>query len=733
MLGAAGLLLTMSWLKGYSEDRRLELDLVEDASAQATPAGATTTPAATPAATQPGLSRGPAPTAEPYQWQLLDHGVGDPNIVTCGSLDPGSGYLFEVRFHRQGAAVHTLKLSDTFTTVADKKAWQESGGDHAAYMAKVRASGGKLQGHYSLLNPVGPLQAFATKRIAIAIRGASGSPKSIPLDRFRWKHESTTATTGPAERTEVTFSTLITTNTSLTQLDPSRPTIRLTKTYVVAKGDYSIRMRLRAENLSDVPLKIYLDQLGPTGVPREELYRGGDDRFLVYGWQSGQGGGLEVTFREHGELQGDEIKVGEPIALGRSDDAEPVVWLGESNKFFASMMYLNPAVETEGQLAAPSWMADYYFLAEREPARPNTERSKVHIPAVRIGGVRKTEGVFDHAPDMNLAPHAAKDMVLDLFAGPKKRDMLANASAPHSKPLYQKLRYIDSIKFGGCWFCACDQLTLGMMWLLQKISSITMGNYGVAIMILVVLVRLVLHPLTKKSQLNMMKMQKLGPEMERIRKKYADDKEAMNREMMKIYKTQSSAFLGCLPMFLQMPIWISLWGSLNAAVELRHAAFLPVWITDLAAPDAILSWSVPFEIPLLGGMTGPIRSFNLLPILLSIAMFLQAKLNPQMTGAAAPTAQTEEQQAQQRAQQKMMRIMMPAMMLLIFYNAACGLTLYIMTSTFAGVVEQMYIRKHIEAQKAAEAAEVTTVKVPGKAPRGARPKKPKGPNFFKKG
>jgi membrane protein insertase Oxa1/YidC/SpoIIIJ len=132
-------------------------------------------------------------------------------------------------------------------------------------------------------------------------------------------------------------------------------------------------------------------------------------------------------------------------------------------------------------------------------------------------------------------------------------------------------------------------------------------------------------------------------------------------------------------------------------------------------------------LPLIGSMTGPISSFNLLPLLLTVAMFLQAKLNPQM--GAAGTAPTKEQETQQ----KMMKVMMPAMMLLIFYNAASGLTLYIMTSTFAGVIEQIVIRKHIEQRKAAEAAETTTVRVPGKAPRDTRPKKPKGPMFFKKG
>jgi len=326
-----------------------------------------------------------------------------------------------------------------------------------------------------------------------------------------------------------------------------------------------------------------------------------------------------------------------------------------------------------------------------------------------------------------LAAGGTKRMVFDIFAGPKKVDMFSTVGAPHFKPLYKELNYLGAIDLKGC-YCSSDLLTLGMIWLLKKISVITFGNYGVAIMILVVLVRVVLHPLTKKSQVNMMKMQKLGPEMEKLKKKYADDKETLQKEMMKFYKHQGATpVLGCLPMFLQMPIWVSLWGSLGAAVELRHAAFLPIWITDLAAPDVLVSWGGNFLLPLLGSMVGPIRSFNLLPLLLTVAMYFQTKYTPQMT---QPTAAATPEQERQK---KMMQYMMPVMMLLFFYNAASGLTLYIMTSTFAGLAEQWVIRRHIEARQAAEAAEVTSVKAPGKLPRASRPKKPKGPFFTKMG
>src|SRR5205085_12598279 len=108
---------------------------------------------------------------------------------------------------------------------------------------------------------------------------------------------------------------------------------------------------------------------------------------------------------------------------------------------------------------------------------------------------------------------------------------------------------------------------------------------------LVILVRSLLHPVTKKSQVAMMRMGKMGPEVERLKKKYAEDKDELNRQMMALYKEQGvGAYLGCLPMFLQMPIWIALWQALQTTFELRHASFLWgfTWIKDLAQPDRLI-------------------------------------------------------------------------------------------------------------------------------------------------
>jgi YidC/Oxa1 family membrane protein insertase len=237
-------------------------------------------------------------------------------------------------------------------------------------------------------------------------------------------------------------------------------------------------------------------------------------------------------------------------------------------------------------------------------------------------------------------------------------------------------------------------------------------NYGVVIIILVFLVRLVLHPITKKSQVSMSKMQKLGPKVEEIKKKYANNKTEMNKQMMALYRGQgASPIMGFLPMMLQMPIWIALWSAVYASIDLRGARFLPFWMTDLSMPDALVSFQT-ITVPLLGWK---IQSLNLLPLLMGVAFYLQQKLMPAQAGASA-----NPQAAQQ---QKMMMIMMPLLFPVMLYNGPSGVNLYIMASTFAGVIEQYVIRNHIRQKDEAESEGLvaTTSKTGGKV----KKKKPK--------
>ncbi len=246
----------------------------------------------------------------------------------------------------------------------------------------------------------------------------------------------------------------------------------------------------------------------------------------------------------------------------------------------------------------------------------------------------------------------------------------------------------------------CGLLTFG--WLIDTLYFIlwcfhaVFRDWGLAIIGLVVLVRTCLHPITKRSQIQMMGMSKMGPEIERLKKKYGDDKEGLNKAMMTVYKEQGMApILGCLPMLLQTPIWLALWAALQSTFEMRQAPFLHpfglhlTWISDLSQPDALVAFAHPLTLPFGIQMHG----INVLPVLLAGVFFLQQMMMPK------PANMTPEQE-QQRKMTRWMSLMYPV----FFYVSPSGLNLYILTSTSIGIVESRIVRRHIKEREEAEKA-----------------------------
>ena len=664
-----------------------------------------------------------------------------PKTATLGSLDPKTEYALRVDLVSEGAAVEAVWLTDHYATVDDKMLADKFHRDHAQYEAerarrnkesKAKNKREKYRGNYKLMGPVvfegARFAPLATSSISFTFPGQD-EPWVFSLDRRNWRLLKQRPGIRPAGTQTVRFAWDLEVNDNCDDPDPHhavyKPFLTVVKTYTVQKRGYAIAMSLTVENHSQDPLDVAIDQYGPTGLSREDVRN--DMRQAPYGKYMAKAdkvdGVLALNMKKLEKMPLGRRGIEENV--GKTDSEEPVLWVGHTNKFFGSMMYLVP--QDKAKLPAPKYLARFYAFAVRD-----TAESRTYVTGAKIGVDGENDVVRDGAaaikPALPVGPGQKVEIAFDVFAGPKRRDVFVNEDNPHFRPLYEKLNYLSTIDLSSCCFCSFGWLSLGMMWLLQKLSLVALGNYGVAIIVLVVLVRLVLHPITKKSQVSMMKMQKLAPMMQKIKEKHAGDKEAQQREMMKFYKEHGvSGFLGCLPMLLQMPIWIALYSGLNATAELRHAAFLPVWITDLAAPDALIGWDEAITIPLLSRIWGPVTSFNLLPLLLGAAFYLQMKYSPQTTGQAA--AVTKEQQTQK----KMMAVMMPVMMLLFLYQAPSGLTLYIMASTFAGLVEQYVIRKHIRQKEELEAATETTVMAPGKASRGARKKKPKGPFWTKHG
>jgi YidC/Oxa1 family membrane protein insertase len=221
------------------------------------------------------------------------------------------------------------------------------------------------------------------------------------------------------------------------------------------------------------------------------------------------------------------------------------------------------------------------------------------------------------------------------------------------------------VNFG--WF---DIIAKPFLWLMNTFYSV-IPNYGVAIIILTLLVKLVLWPLGQKSYKSMNEMKKIQPLMKEIREKYKDDKQRMNKEVMGLYRTYKVNPLGgCLPMVVQLPVFFALYRMLYEAIELRHAPFF-LWIDDLSAPDRLFrfDFTVPFMEPPFG--------IPVLTIVMGASMLLQQKMSPPMGDAT---------------QAKMM-MFMPIIFTVIFINFSSGLVLYWLVNNLLSIGQQYYTQK----------------------------------------
>jgi YidC/Oxa1 family membrane protein insertase len=204
-------------------------------------------------------------------------------------------------------------------------------------------------------------------------------------------------------------------------------------------------------------------------------------------------------------------------------------------------------------------------------------------------------------------------------------------------------------------------------------------NWGISIILLTLTVNICLFPLAVKSFASMHQMKKIQPHIMKLKELHKDNPQKLNKETMELYKKNNVNPLGgCLPLLLQMPIFIALYQGLIRSIELKGASFL--WIKDLARPDAV---PIPTTFPLIG------NSINILPLLMVATMALQQK----MTQASAAKDMTEEQ----KNQQKMMMLMMPVIFGFMFYNMPSGLVLYWLTNTILMTTGQKIISSRLEA------------------------------------
>jgi YidC/Oxa1 family membrane protein insertase len=255
---------------------------------------------------------------------------------------------------------------------------------------------------------------------------------------------------------------------------------------------------------------------------------------------------------------------------------------------------------------------------------------------------------------MLLVPRSDGKLVagVDIYVGPK--DIRILEAAGHSLDRAVDLGYFS--------FVAVPLLHA------LKLSNGLTGNYGIDIILLTVVIKILFIPLTQRSFKSMKAMQKLQPQMAKIRERFKDTPEQMNKEIMELYRRHKVNPLGgCLPMVLQIPVFIGLYNALSNAVELRHAPFM-FWINDLSAPDRLGSLAIPFISP---------PGIPVLTLFMGASMFVQQWMTPSMGDPA---------------QQRIMMIM-PIMFTFMFVSFPAGLTLYWLVNNVLTIGQQYVINR----------------------------------------
>ena len=579
-------------------------------------------------------------------------------VSTVGSLTPDSGYMFEAQLTGWGAAVRYIRLSQYTQTAIDDKPLI-------------------IQQPLETSTPDGG----TTRIYPFAARAITVNGQRINLENQRWELGE------PGQY-------------SLTLADSQeQPVLRISRRYWASRdvATYDLRCDQQIVNLSDAPLRVVWEQYAQGDVPNDDAAYLGDRRVLVAGYHNLEyNPSRQFIYTDKTYLNRQSIIDGDPFWHDNEDlpaDRE-LIWVAGLNRYFAAVVHraVKPANNDQSQAG---------------PIAPALDKLFPKLGQVVIGPIgpgqsnedRKLAFTLTSAP-IDLAPQSQTPLNLSLYAGPRKSEIF-------ERQPYLSLGFAKLIVYElGCTLCTFQPLAQGLLTFLKWIHYVA-RDWGVSIIFLVLCVRLVLHPITKKAQVNMFKMSKqmqsIQPEIEKLKKKYKDDQKLFQQEQLKLWREKGINpvnMLGCLPMFLQTPIWIALYAMLYFAIELRHEpAFYGVFqalsnggwqfLGDLSSPDNFIRFSGPgyklnliFVHPTFAGI-------NIIPLLMAVVFYFQQKLT------TPPPA--NEQAAQQQKMMKFMVLLFPVML----YSAPSGLTLYILASTFAGIVDSYFVRKHVKEQEEA--------------------------------
>ena len=395
---------------------------------------------------------------------------------------------------------------------------------------------------------------------------------------------------------------------------PETNGLKIDKVYTFHKGSYLINIRFDITNQSGQPVKLdaAYRMLRDSSKPDGEGYFNHTYTGPVLYTPSGKF--EKVTFSD----LDDDFKSGRDQAeyVRRTDSG----WVGMIQHYFMSTWILQPKDGT----------------------------SVCTNGACQIDISRRSDNLYSavaRVPLPEIAAGATLDFPIELYAGPQTTSVISQvADNLQLAKDYGKVHIFASPLF----------------WLLNKLHDYV-SNWGWAIVLLTIIVKAVLYPLTNASYRSMAKMRAVAPRLQSLKEKYGDDRMALQQAMMKMYKDEKINPLGgCLPMLLQIPVFIGLYWAIFTSVELRQAPWIG-WITDLSRPDP---WFI-------------------LPIIMAITMFIQTSLNPPPTDPL---------------QAKMMKLM-PVIFSVMFFFFPAGLVLYWVVNNILTIAQQWYINKTIEKQR----------------------------------
>ena len=441
--------------------------------------------------------------------------------------------------------------------------------------------------------------------------------------------------------------------------------VRLRRSYTLTPGSYAIDMSVQVDNLSKEPQELAYRLEGDNGLTLEGWwysnkispnFSGAAARDIIY----------KTAADHHALISGYELL---KRAKKQPDDADQAIFAADGDADARRLSYIGVD-------------AQYFFVGYMPPAdqaaMTTFRRAAAGIVATPTAIPKHQERAVNvsyylDSISKEVPPGASIRQELRMFAGPKKPEIL------------EEYGLGEAVYYG--WFSAFAKILASMLHFLYGIVQ----NYGVAIILLTVLVRAAMFPLSRKAAVNAQRMQELAPELKKIADQYKDDMEGRLKAQRELQKRVGfNPMAGCLPMFLQLPIFIGLYRALSVDIELRQAAVSSStqWASNLAGPDMIAYWGDWLWDYLSGRGTGWLGPyFNVLPVLVVVLFLTQQKL-------FMPPATDE----QTRMTQKMMNIM-TLMMGLFFFRVPAGLCLYFITSSLWGICERVLVKKTLPTGK----------------------------------